>query len=385
MKNFLVISFFLLSYVSAYNQELNRYKELPDTLLSSKFLPFKKKLKVFLPREFRNNASDPFPLIIVFDSQNQRNFRYILSTIDYLTAGAQIPPSVVLGIESEDSHRLSETTLPATNKDRLGGQNEHFIMKELIAFAQKNYHVSGFNILIGHSAYGYFTTYLLSQYPKELYAVISASPNLITSKVNLVDSIQRLQKRSLPHKIYYRYSTGHEKGMSAGRKVMDSCLSLHQNNLLDHKSFSFPDADHNITPGLTILPSLYEIFARWVDIQEDFLKDNTDTKYALSKARQKISGHYGITLPLSLNYLNGRAWQLYNEKKYIEAISNWKEILKLYPQFSEAYLGIISSEKGLGKSLKETSLLFSKGLLESAFYTEAQKIELTNEFEELMK
>ena len=59
--------------------------------------------------------------------------------------------------------RTKETLHRKTNPSGMAEENELFIFNELIPFIEKNYKASKFRVLIGHSRYGYLTTYLFEK------------------------------------------------------------------------------------------------------------------------------------------------------------------------------------------------------------------------------
>ncbi len=156
----LILSMGLLSSgLSGQNYE--RYKALPDTSISSKYLGFTKNISVTVPLEWQKDLDRDFPLILVFDRQNQRSHNFILHTIDYLTSNEQMPSAVIISVASEQKFRGLETLHKASDTKGLAEENEKFLFEELIPLAEEQYKASPFRLLIVHSCYGYFTTSLI--------------------------------------------------------------------------------------------------------------------------------------------------------------------------------------------------------------------------------
>ena len=88
-RHLLLIGFVFFT-IKCTGQTLERYRTIKDTSYMSKNLGYKKHLQITVPIEYQDGLSQSFPLIIVFDMQNQRNYQYILHNIDYLTANEQI-------------------------------------------------------------------------------------------------------------------------------------------------------------------------------------------------------------------------------------------------------------------------------------------------------
>ena len=178
-----------MAFAVAHSQSYERYTTLLDTTIQSDVLGFEKNIRVTVPIMWQEDLNSEFPLIVVFDSQNQRSHGYILNTIDYLSSTEQMPLAVVVSVESTQKHRLSETLHSVSGERGMLEKNEEFLFEELIPMAEEKWKASNFRILIGHSRYGYFTTSLFHSRINELNAVIALSPFYTQTNVNLVDSI----------------------------------------------------------------------------------------------------------------------------------------------------------------------------------------------------
>lgn len=366
---------------SLIGQEYERYKKILDTTITSDYLGFDKNITVTVPFEWQKDLDRDFPLIIVFDRQNQRSHNYILNSIDYLTSNEQMPSAVIISVESEQKYRYVETLHKTSSEKGLAEENEKFIFDELIPFAEQQYNASSFRLFVGHSRYGYFTSSLLFSRIDELGGVISLSPFFTQKNVNLTDSIQTLEERSFRFSKYYCYGIGNDYPTDFNQ--MDSVLNELGNNKIKTKGFFFEEADHNVTPGLTIGVSLYEIFENWSRIQSKYLSDDQKELKIINALEEEISDHYGTPLAFSLGILNGKGWSFFNEKEYEKAIEAWKLMMKSYPNFSEGYIYMIYAQVELNQDTSETIDKFNSSIANSEIYAEAEKKELIKEVERL--
>jgi predicted alpha/beta superfamily hydrolase len=378
---FLLISTLVTSSLFAQNYE--RYKRLKDTAINSTNLGFEKKISIIVPIEWQKNTKNKFPLIIVFDKQNKRSNNYILNSIDYLTSNEQIPSSIIISVESEQRYRYIETQYKISDPNGLALENEKFIFEELIPLAEKDYNASSFRLLIGHSRYGYFTTFLLSSRIKDLSGIISMSPFFEQKNLDLTDSIRELNRRSFHNKKYYRFGIGNDYPEDFIK--MDSITKNIHNPFLDIKGYRFKEADHNSTPGLLINTALYEIFEEWSAIQSKYISNKQRDLSIKSSLDNEILSNYAVKLNFSLGILNGKGWYFYNEKQYDKAIQAWKILIDNYPNFSEAYLYIIKAQIELKENYSETVKEFNKSLANSEFYKEKEKKDLEIELQEITK
>jgi len=374
---------FTLTANCLFAQKYERYKKLKDTTLNSTNLGFDKNISIIVPIEWQNGIDNKFPLIILFDRQNQRSNNYIINTIDYLTSNEQMPSAVIISVESK-RNRYVETQYKISDTDGLAIENEKFIFEELIPLAEKKYEVSPFRIVVGHSRYGYFTTSLLNSRIDDLNAVISMSPFFFQERIDLTNIISKLDQRNYRTKKYYRFAIGNDYPEDFHK--MDSVLKKRTPNpLLDIKGRRFEEADHNTTPGLLINTALYEIFEDWSAIQSKYISNQQKDLAIKPSLDQKVLANYGVKLNFSIGILNGKGWYFYNEKQYAKAIEAWQIMMETYPNFSQGYLYIVKAQIQLKQNFKETVEKFRKSLTNSEFYSEDEKKNLDTELKETLK
>jgi len=385
----LTISIFsiIVMSLSVCSQKYERYKPLSDTLLFSKSLGYEKKISLTVPIEYQSDIKEKsFPLIIIFDSQNQRSYNFILRTIDYLTSNEQMPASIIVGVESDNENRYKETQLELSDKTAFGSKNELFIFDELIPFIQNNHKANNFKLLIGHSRYGYFSSLMLTKHYSELNAVISISPFMSQKNINLSDSISNLYSQySMDKTLYYRYGIGNDYPEDFKELELKLNFKNRANERANFKGYLFAEADHNATPGLTIGTALYEIFEFWSKQQNAYINNGNKNLNSSVTLSDEIIDHYGVSLKFSLGILNGKGWYFFNEKEFLLSIDAWERMLKEYPGFSEVYLNIIEAQKELNQDYTETLKKFKESLATTKFYSEEEIMELRKELNELEK
>ncbi|MFD1552886.1 hypothetical protein DNU06_08020 [Putridiphycobacter roseus] len=372
---------FIFIHNNLYAQEYERYKTLLDSTFRSSHLGFDKDIRVTVPFDWQANAVQSFPLIIIFDSQNQRSHQYIINTIDYLTSNEQMPASVVISVSSDEANRYKETLHLASNEKGAALANEQFIFDELIPMAEKHFHAENFRMLIGHSRYGYFTTAMFSSRIHDLNAVISLSPFFTQKNVDLTDSIATLSEVQLKAHKYYRFGIGND--YPADYASMQQTLQSLNHPMVHAKGVFFKSADHNVTPGLTIAPALYEIFETWSLIQADYFSNEQKDLSIMNELAEKITQHYGAPLAFSLGILNGKGWYFFGEEEYEKAIQAWEIMLKSYPNFTEAYLYIMEAQNALKQNTESSKAKFLAGLKTTAIYSSEEKAELMKELDNL--
>ncbi len=381
--NHLTFNFFGQFRTELCGQNYERYKKLIDTSLYSKQLGYTKTVTITVPIEWQEKIEGDFPLIVIFDQQNQRSHNYILNTIDYLTSNEQMPSSILVSITSNSEFRYLETTPKKTDERGLALENEYFLFDELIPLLKKQYKASSFKIIIGHSRYTFFASSLLLKRINELNAVIAISPFFSQKNINLIDSVANIQKQKFNSHKYFRFSVGDD--FPSDYYKMDSVIKGINTPYFNAKGFLFKEAGHNVTPGLTVGISLYEIFEIWAACQNKYMDKSILDIHAIDSLENEISNFYGNRLKFSIGTLNGKGWFFYNERQYEKAIKVWELLIQKYPNFSEAYLYIIDAKIQLKKDYLNDIDELKNSLKFSDFYNEEAKHEIMEKLKEMIK
>ena len=388
MKQFFTSLICLVFAQNMHAQNLEIYEVTLDSTIVSTNLGFEKNIQLLTPWGWDPNSGNQYPLLVIFDKQNSSNYDYLLHTIDYLASFGQIPAFMILGIEAgEGGKRLIETSFHKENSKGL--ENDRFLFEELLPMIERDYAYNGSLSLIGHSRYGFYTTYLLGEHAPDLMAVISISPFFLEKGTDLTSHIKE--------KIYYTHDLDHDLyyAISVGDTIIDTgdfyLMKDTINDMPEYDSFHFltyeyPDAWHITTPGLTVNQALHDIFHFWQERQMQFYRtDRADVQVHYAELQEELFAHYGTSLDFSLGVLNGTGWRFFGEYKYKEAIQCWKILASAYPTFSEAYYYIALAYSDLG-DLKNMERFRQKALQEvqkSTFYTEEERAALLKDLENL--
>ena len=341
------------------------YRDPVDTTISSRYLDENRGISIILPRSFSRSKATKFPLVVIFDRQNQRIFRQVYESINYLVSFDEMPEVVIIGISSENNQeRYWETTLQSTDERARGERMADFIFKELIPWAETALNCGSNRILIGHSRFGYFTSYLLASKMQEVTGVVSCSPFFVQPNVNVVDTLrQQLTSASLKHSVYYRFITGDTTTDTNEYALMHSFLStagpVQQFNW---KGTALYNAKHMAVPGLGVMPSLLEIFDFWSDEMNKVLRDEQPfTMEVYDRFKQQMKDHYGGDIGLGLAVLNGIGYKFYNQQQFGAAINAWQLLLEEYPMFAQAYISIGNAYAKMGNK-REASNAYEQAI-----------------------
>ena len=379
MKSIILIVLCLFSLLST-AQEYESLSVALDTSFYSEALGYEKPIQIITPASYSKGGDKSYPLIVVFDKQNEINYEYLLNTIDYLTVFGQIPECVVVGIEAgEGNGRYFETQLSANHDKAVGEENEVFIFDELIPHL-KEFHQTGESvILFGHSRFGYYTSHLLSQRPNELLGVVSASPFFAQKTTNHVDLVaEALTRVEREHNLYYLLSVGDT--VVDTDEYYDMMAQLERVQLADNiivRGYEYPGADHIVVPGLTLNRALYDIFEEWNAAQMRFHR-TTDSKIGAVhfEEQEQVLKAYGQNIPFGLGVYNGTGWRFYNDGNKKAAVGCWRQLVRHYPQFSYGYVFIAEALMDTGYDERSAEFLNSaKASLVGNTYLSQEEIE----------
>ncbi|MCB0644388.1 MAG: hypothetical protein KDC44_22240 [Phaeodactylibacter sp.] len=390
MKQCLSLLLLLGLTLSGSAQDFEIYTVQLDTSIHSEYLQYDKKIQLLTPWCWSPESGNEYPLLVIFDMQNSGNYSYLLHTIDYLAGFAQIPAFMILGIEAgEDRNRLIETSFHLKNSK--GEENDRFLYEELFPLLKKEYGFSGDVVLVGHSRYGFYTTYLLTKHAAELMAVISVSPFFIEKNTNLINDTKAKisNAQDLEHDLYYAFAVGDsifDTPDFYGMRDTLQAMNLSEEAAFHALPYEFPAAWHITMPGLTVNQALYDIFFFWQERQMLFYRTESEEVTDLyGKLQEEIKAHYGSYLDFNLGVLNGTGWRFYGAERYEAAIQCWQILARAYPDYSEAYYYIAMAYKELGNA-QQMEAYKQKALTaipRSAFYTEAEKAATLEELKSL--
>lgn len=153
--------------------------------LTSTYYPNEERvLKVFLPKNY--TASQKYPVLYTLDGQNL--FHLVMQNVSVLQDKSAddnniIPECIVVAIDNTNRRRDLTPNMGLHSEVPLGEfvkDTETFykiINQEIVPLINKNYSVSGFNVIIGHSDAGHFVTQLFLKDDNRFKGVIALSVN----------------------------------------------------------------------------------------------------------------------------------------------------------------------------------------------------------------
>lgn len=308
-----------------------------------------RKIYIQLPKDY-GTVNKQYPLILLFDAQDQTLYNYTSSSIDRLTWTNDIPEAIFVGIVQNDRSR----ELNFENNEMSSLHFLNFIKNDLINYLGKQYSLNGYYTLIGHSLGGQFVTNAMLTYPETFKSVISISgalnypnrDNAIKSKTltKLNDYVSTTPNSDFLRQKYY-FSTGDEgfqdSGFKLGALKLDSSLKASKPNLKNWHFDYLKGFNHMTTPLISIPAGLTFIFQDWhfsdslaMDV---LLYHKNDPLKVLKAKKEVINISYGTDIVLPYNAFYQFADYYLSKGQVNEAEALTKQIIDLYPNNDESY------------------------------------------------
>jgi len=344
-----------------------------------------RKVYIQLPKDY-GKVNKQYPLILLFDAQDQTLYNYTSSSIDRLTWTNDIPEAIFVGIVQNDRSR----ELNFENNERSSLHFLNFIKNDLINYLGKQYSLNGYYTLIGHSLGGQFVTNAMLTYPETFKSVISISgalnypnrDNAIKSKTltKLNDYISTTPKSDFLRQKYY-FSTGDEgfqdSGFKLGALKLDSSLKASKLNLKNWHFDYLKGFNHMTTPLISIPAGLTFIFKDWhfpdslaMDV---ILYHKNDPLKVLKAKKAVINKSYGTDIVLPYNSFYQFTDYYMSKGQINEAERLTEQIIDLYPNDDESYnlMAEVLLKKG---DVKNALNYFEKAQSKSSVEKYAEKI-----------
>lgn len=152
------------------NTALAQSSTIIEDSIFSRVLNEQRKIKIYLPEEFKQGSNTKFDVIYLVDGET--HFDDFLFIYKFAKNQNFLPPLILIALPnnySSNGNMRDRDFLPEKTNDNLkaGGADNFitFLKNELIPYMNKKLPVSGNNSLFGHSLGGFFTMYVLLKEP----------------------------------------------------------------------------------------------------------------------------------------------------------------------------------------------------------------------------
>ncbi len=333
----------------------------------SNILKESRELYIHLPESYDSNSQRKYPVIYVLDGDVLLN---AVSTVHDFYWGGYMPEMIIVGISNENNRTRDLTTSKIESRRGTeynlehGGAND-FIMsieKELIPYIEKNYPVTNYRTLIGHSYGGLFTINALINHTDLFENYLAIDPSLDWDNQKLLkQSKEVIKSNSLEGKSLFITLSGQlhmqNSDITINNVMQDSSeytlvarsniefFKFAESNKQDKFNIKwkfYKDDLHGTVPLPSILDGLVYFF-EWYQMENTDKFNSFDTPkdelYEIIRYRaNKLKSHFEYQVPPytedlfnMLGYMNMEMQQLEKAKMYLELC------IEYYPESTNAY------------------------------------------------
>lgn len=258
MKN-VVLIFIFLTFTKAYSQQPNAIGASERVSSYSAILGEDRSYQVFLPASYYFNEETTFPVIYLMDGDY--NFHTYTGLIETLSVTAErMPQAIVVGISDKGTPKYRSYCAPTNNTENSGKANlfMDYIEKELKPKINAAYRVADYNILIGHSMGGLFTTTAWLEKPELMDAFIAIDPSYWWNDNEILALAEKkfALKKQLNSKLYF--SLANTPGMMVSE--FKDILTKHYPESEFWHFNKYPDESHGSVGIPTVKTALEDLF-----------------------------------------------------------------------------------------------------------------------------
>lgn len=177
-------------------------------LLSSAILGETRRINVYLPEPYLQDAASRLPVLVMLDGGMAEDFPHIAGLLQVGIANGTVRPFILVGIEN--TQRRRDLTPPSDDaRDRaiapqIGGSASfrHFLREELLPLVQSRYRCTQERALIGESLAGLFVLETLLKEPDLFGTGIAIDPSLWWNREQLVQDLVQHSSALAGHRLF---------------------------------------------------------------------------------------------------------------------------------------------------------------------------------------
>ena len=286
----------------------------------SDFLSDSRELKIQLPRNYSENLSKKYPLIIVFDGDYM--FEAVSGSVDYLSYWGNIPESIIVGVNQINSRYDDCSVLDNIDFIPISSSRNFydFISQELIPYFDKKYRTTKFKVAVGHESTANYINYFLLNNKTLISGFIAISPKFSYDMENYL--IKRLDKIKTNIFYYLVSSDSDFKSINERTKNLSDNLTSLNNELVSFKYKQHKNLTHYNLPIHSISEGFEHVFATYtainsIEYNSVLSKILTSPVKYLENKYEDIFNFYGVNKNILVNDFRA-------VEKYIEESENYK-------------------------------------------------------------
>lgn len=311
-------SFILFIFIIQFTYAQTIYKTINSTKLGAV-----RELKIQLPRNYEQNTTKKYPLIIVLDGDYL--FEPMAGNVDYYSYWDEIPEALVVGVNQIDSRNEDSSYDPQRFlPEKKGAQFFEFLGMELLPFLDNTYRTSRFVAIAGHDITSNFINYYLFKEKPLFHAYINLSPDLAPEMADRLT--QTLSTSATPKWFYLCTGSNDIPELKKGISELDKKLAAVENPNLKYRFEDLDAATHYTLVSRALPNALEHIFASYKPIglkeyDEIVVMEGSPYDYLANKY-EVINNNFGIEKNVRVNDFLAMG-------KAIEFLQNWDDLERL--------------------------------------------------------
>jgi len=373
------------------NKEISTNKdfETEDSLVigskhvfASKIMDEDRPIIISLPKGYKESDAN-YPVLYLTDGL--QNIWHVIGTVEVLTRTGNIPPMIIVGIESTNRDRDFSPT-PNENWPKSGGGPKYldFIENELIPYIETNYRTHPFRVLEGHSLGGLFTASVLINKRELFNAHIIMSPSLWWNEHEIINKAKVFFKShpNLEKRLFFgigSLESGAEWGM---RKELQNFVDVLKENKSEKLHFEHKEIQNEGHMSSPLLSNYYGLKFIFSDMA---LPDTLITNYSdegFLKHERMIMSKYGKEAKQSAEAYVQIASQLMNDNNLSGAISVIKRSVEAY-SFDVGLLNFLASIYEKNKDFEKAMSTYTEAIRISEKYNYGREEEFRANIERI--
>ena len=335
--------------------------------LHSEVLNETREFYVVFPEGYVEGSDTKYPVVYLLDGHSMLN---TLNTVHRNYSGGFMPDMILIGISNAENRTRDLTTseLSEESGQAYGQENgaaekfTSFIESELIPYVEKNYSVTNYRTLIGHSYGGLFTVNMLLKHPELFENYLAIDPSMDWDEQKLLnESKEILGQNSFTGKSLF-VSLGGQLHMADPDITIDNVMKdttgftlfarsiielseiveANKDNELNFQWKFYPNDLHGTIPLPSIMDGMIGLFS-WYQMENVNKFNDPETSkevlYDIIKHREKkLKAHFGYAVAPYPNFLlNMSGYMSMDMGNFDKALMYFQLNTEYFPDDANAY------------------------------------------------
>lgn len=314
--------------------------------IESKILKETREYAVYLPESYEKMGEKTYPVLVVLDGEDY--FHFLTGVVEYYARLGTVPQMIVVGIDSGDRFKDFTPTragVPGGQVIETSGGGKlfgRFIEEELLPVVEKNFRVSGFRVLCGHSVAGLFVVEKMVFAPGSFSGFVATSPSLWWDREYVSEeAANELGKKRMGNR-YLFLAVGNEGGTLEHPIVnFTKVLEKYPQSGINWAFRRFEGVNHQAMPVKAFAYGLEHVFGDW-RLPDEVFEKGLDAVLAYYKTLSKKYRQDIVPPEQTLNRLGYRMLRRGMLEKAIQIFeinaANYPQSANVYDSLGEAYM-----------------------------------------------